>query len=284
MCMFPQRLQGAAPDASPLKSVYTWASIRLSRLILHPLHKTPIDTYQIITANSAYTQSFVQSMWHRDSSILYPICEDMRIGTIKKEKIILHVGRFFADNGESHYKNHDKLLETFAGMTDLHKQGWELHFAGSVAEDVDALKYLLRLLKSAEGLPVFFHFNCPFKELRELFNRASIYWHATGYGSDPALHPEKQEHFGITTVEAMSAGDIPIVINSAGQKESVHDSDNGYLWDTLGQLAKDTRLVVSLSAKDYTALSNRTAKSAKRYDAKAFQRNVADIFAPIVND
>lgn len=283
MCMFPQRLQGTPPRSSLLKKLYVSVATKLSRLVLHPMYKNPIDTYQLITANSAYTQSFIESRWHKDSSILYPICENMRDDSIEKEKIILSVGRFFANDGESHHKRHDALLETFAGMKDLHEKGWQLHIAGSVAEDVGGLKYILQLMKSAQDLPVYFHFNSSFKELHRLFNQASIYWHATGYGSDPDLHPEKQEHFGITTVEAMSTGAIPIVINSAGQKESVISGVNGYLWDTLEDLAADTRTVISMSSKARTELSQKAMEGSKRYDKSAFQENVESIFGQFVD-
>lgn len=284
MCMFPQRLQGAAPEASALKRVYVWIASHLSRLVLHPGHKNPIDTYRLITANSAYTQTFIQSMWHKNSSILYPICENMRSGKADKQKIIMHVGRFFANDGESHHKRQDALLEAFSQLKDLHKEGWQLHFAGSVAEDVGALKYILQLLKDAQGLPVTFHFNAPFGELHKLYNQASIYWHATGYGSDPTLHPEKQEHFGISTVEAMSTGAIPVVINSAGQKESVVNGINGYLWDSLAQLIEDTRRVSSLTPVEYAELSAKAIESSKRYDGQAFRKNVLEIFEPLMKD
>jgi glycosyltransferase involved in cell wall biosynthesis len=283
MCMFPQRLQGTQPNASPIKKLYVGLATRLSRMVLHPGYKNPIDTYQVITANSAYTQGFITSRWHKDSDILYPICENMHEDGIAKEKIILSVGRFFANDGESHHKRHDALLATFARMKDLHEKGWQLHLAGSVAEDVGALKYILQLMKSAQDLPVYFHFNSSFKELHRLFNQATIYWHATGYGSDPDLHPEKQEHFGITTVEAMSTGAIPIVINSAGQKESVINGVNGYLWDSLDQLAEETGSVVALATKPRTQLSGKAIEGSRQYDKAAFQQNVAEIFEPIIN-
>jgi len=283
MCMFPQRLKGFLKDTSPLKKVYVRVATVLSRLTLHPLHKNPIDSYQLITANSAYTQSFISKLWSKPSSILYPICEDMLEPSIKKEKIILHVGRFFANDGESHHKRQDALLQAFSGMTELHKAGWELHLAGSVAEDVGALKYILQLIKDGSGLPVVFHFNMPFNELHKLYNQATIYWHATGFGSDVDEHPEKQEHFGISTVEAMSTGAIPIVINSAGQKESVVSGKNGYLWDTLDQLQQQTLAVSKLKPTQLKTLSDNAKQSATQFNSKAFDHQVEELFGPFTS-
>ena len=52
------------------------------------------------------------------------------------------------------------------------------------------------------------------------------------------------EHFGITTVEAMSAGCIPVVINKAGQKEIVTD-ECGLKWDTTQELVSNTEYIFS---------------------------------------
>jgi len=283
MCMFPQRLDLNSPDIKLIKAIYILFARVLSRLLLHPLKRSPIDTYSLITANSEYTRSHIMRLWDRESEVLYPICDDMNLRNIKKEKIILNVGRFFANNGENHHKRQDFLLETFSKMTDLWQKGWELHFAGSVAEDAEALKYILKLLKSSNDLPVKFHFNSSYKELKSLYNQATIYWHATGYGSDPEKHPEKQEHFGITTVEAMSAGSIPIVINTAGQKEIVKHGVNGFLWNSQSELINLTGNIAS-SEKIREGILNASITDAKSYEQKAFIERAKQIFGRVMAD
>ena len=56
-------------------------------------------------------------------------------------------------------------------------------------------------------------------ELLELYQASTIYWHATGYRVNEEYEPAKVEHFGISTVEAMAAGNLPIVIAKGGQTE-----------------------------------------------------------------
>ena len=90
------------------------------------------------------------------------------------------------------------------------------------------MKYVDRLNKKAKGFNVFIHPNLPFKDLKKMYGQSSIYWHAAGYGE---TDPTKMEHFGITTVEAMAGGCVPIVINLGGQKEIVKQTENGYLWN-----------------------------------------------------
>jgi glycosyltransferase involved in cell wall biosynthesis len=79
--------------------------------------------------------------------------------------------------------------------------------------------------------------------LKELYGQASIFWHAAGYGEGDG-RPELSEHFGIATVEAMSAGCVPIVINKGGQPEIVEHGVSGFLWSKLEELKEYTELAV----------------------------------------
>jgi len=280
MCMFPQKLK-PGKEVSSLKRSYVFMLSIVYR-ILAGTTKPSVYSYDLITANSAYTQSYIKKYWDLDCEILYPICEDMKAPTDRK-KIILNVGRFFENYGENHHKCQDFLLDQFAKMTNLHKDGWELHFAGTVAEDLGGLRFILGLTRKAENLPVRFHFNCSFGELKKLYNQASIYWHATGYGSDPNKHPEKQEHFGITTVEAMSAGVIPVVLDAAGQRETVKNGDNGFLWKSPKALSDITTKVVKMNPAPLSALRINSINSSKRYNEQMFEKRLDTIFDGLIS-
>ena len=84
------------------------------------------------------------------------------------------------------------------------------------------------------------HLNATGAEVRDLYSRAALFWHATGLGEDEETHPERLEHFGISTVEAMSAGAVPVVIGRAGQLELFEDGIAGYHWQTLDELVART--------------------------------------------
>ena len=79
----------------------------------------------------------------------------------------------------------------------------------------------------------------------DLYGRASIFWHAAGLGEDPERHPDRYEHFGITTVEAMSAGAVPVVIDAAGQVEIVEQGASGYRFAELDGLVDYTRRLIA---------------------------------------
>src|SRR5207247_4766844 len=81
-----------------------------------------------------------------------------------------------------------------------------------------------------------------------LYEESSLYWHATGFGTDSELEPEKQEHFGITTCEAMSMGCVPVVIRRGGQPEIVEHGRSGYLWNSEDELERYTWLLTENEA------------------------------------
>ena len=63
-------------------------------------------------------------------------------------------------------------------------------------------------------------------------------------GMPDVKNPERAEHFGISTVEAMGMGAVPVVINVGGQPEIVEDGINGFLWKTTDDLMKKTNRLI----------------------------------------
>jgi len=234
-----------------------------------------VDSYPSIVAISRYAAEWVWKRWDRHADVVYPPCDDMGPPPSAKEKIILHVGRFIADSveDERHHKRQDLLLETFKRMTDLHEQGWELHFSGSLSTDNKSKTFADTLRRAAEGLPVFLHFNSAREELRALYRSAAIYWHATGYGVDADKYPSTQEHFGISTVEAMSAGAVPVVYATGGQKEIVTDEIDGYWWTDIDRLVNQTRRLAQ-DAGLRSDLGQQAVLSSKRFSKETFVANV----------
>ena len=236
-----------------------------------------IDSYSTVVAISQYSADWVRQRWDRSAEVIYPPCDDMG-PPAAKEKMILHVGRFIADSNqdERHHKRQDLLLETFKGMTDLHAQGWQLHFIGSAGADDRSRTFAGALRRNVQGAPVFFHINSSWKEMRELYRKAAIYWHATGYGVDADTYPSKHEHFGISTVEAMSAAAVPVVYASGGQKEIVTDDVDGCWWNSIDELASQTRRLVRDPALR-SRLGDQAVISSKRFSRKAFAARIDNL-------
>ncbi len=270
MCMFPHEIFMPQPGRAALRAAVGSSLAFANRRIFRPGLR-PIDTYDVVTANSNYTREWIEKRWQRDAVVVYSACDLLQLSA-RKEKIILHVGRINLS------KRQNVLLDTFKRMDDLHRDGWELHFAGTTSQRPECSEYAARLKEEARGYPVHFHFDIAMDGLSDLYRKASLYWHATGYGfaSDPA----KQEHFGMTTVEAMSAGAVPIVINSGGQREIVQHEVNGFCWDHTDELAHYTRVLVddeNLREK----LAERASASTQRFDRSAFLDKMDQILSQL---
>ena len=89
-----------------------------------------------------------------------------------------------------------------------------------------------------------FKINLQRNELEKTFLESKLFWHAKGFDVNENDNPYLLEHFGITTVEAMSAGCIPVVINKGGQKEIVDEGVNGYKWNSIDELIQKTKIVL----------------------------------------
>lgn len=275
MCMFPHRA-APRPSARSLPRRAGEALVDWIERGATGFHVRNVgDSYSTVVAISRYSAEWAAKLWERRLEVIFPPCEDMGPPAAVKQKRILHVGRFIADVGgrEYHHKGQGVLLETFKRMTSLHRDGWELHFAGTVGVDEESAKYAAALVQSAQGFPVKFHVKARLDELRDLYRTAAVYWHATGYGYPAADYPAKQEHFGITTVEAMSAGAAPIVYRSGGQKEIVTHGLDGLHWDETEDLLNQTLGLVN-DSELRERLSRQAVLSSKRFSRDAFAANV----------
>jgi len=226
-----------------------------------------LDHYDRVLANSEYTRSWIKRLWSVDSDVLFPPIRVSELHAGAKDRKILTVGRFFAP-GTGHCKKQLEQVQAFGRMVRRGGlDGWELHVVGGV--EPAHRPYLAKVRRAAQGLPVFVHANAPRSLVDELFATSSIFWSATGYGEDEERQPWAFEHFGITTVEAMAAGCVPVVIDKAGQRETVRPLVDGYRWTTLEELEARTReLAASPELRERMAAS--AIHHAQQFSEKAF--------------
>ena len=235
------------------------------------LGKVKLKSWKKAIYNSYFTKEFIEKFWNIGGEVVYPPVDVDEIKPLKKEKIILSVGRFVK---ETKVKKHSEMINAFKEIQHKGLEGWSLYLAGGISKgDED---YLKELKKLAEGLPVHFFPNVSRPELFKLYGSASIYWHFTGFEEED---PSRFEHFGITTVEAMAGGCVPIVINKGGQKEIVEYGEDGYVWDKLDELFSLT-LAVSKDESLKDRLSKKAAIKAKKFN----KGNFYDSIKRILND
>lgn len=227
-----------------------------------------------VFCNSYFTKYFVDKKLNIKSKVLYPPVIINTENNIQKENIILHVGRFDVDKSGSSYKKQDIMIKVFKKMADGGLKDWKFILViGVKNEDKDKLHELKEISK---GYPIEIIENPSNKILWECYSMSKIYWHATGFGENLQKYPERAEHFGISTAEAMGAGSVPVVINAGGQKEIVIDGKSGYLWNTLGDFAEKTNSLIK--EKDlWKEMSANAIKRSKIFSGDRFCNDLKDI-------
>jgi len=238
-------------------------------------------SYGRFISNSLYTNHWLEEYWKagRKNRVIYPpvFSENEVQGRYQepaKRNVIISVGRFFVG---THSKKQLDMIRFFVRHSEIFSD-YEYHIAGAVSEKKEDADYL-RQVKEAAALSenIYIHENCSYEELLSLYRAAKIFWHATGYGVDENLEPEKMEHFGITTVEAMSFGAVPVVINKGGQKETVEEGVNGCRWDTEEECVEKTEKLIKNDALRIH-MAEKCVESARRYSVEAFQELNKEVF------
>lgn len=218
--------------------------------------------------NSKFTKEYIEKEWDIKGEVVYPPVDVEKIVPRNKENIILSVGRFVK---ATKVKKHEEMIKAFGELQSKGFKGWSLYLAGGMSEGDSS--YLKDLEALALNLPIKFFPNISRDKLYKLYGEASIYWHFMGLGEED---PTRFEHFGITTVEAMAGGCIPIVINKGGQKEIVEDKVSGFLWNTLDELFKRT-IEVTKDKNKREELSKGAVKRALKFDKTNFKTSIKEI-------
>lgn len=234
------------------------------------LNKMKLFRVDHIVCNSNFTKSVIDNEFGVNSTVIYPPIDTKSFVSKRKENIILYVGRFsklLQSKGQEH------LVDAFKKFHDSGQKGWKLIIAGGVEMGADSLSLLK---EKAAGYPIEIIESPNFEKIKDLFAKAKIFWSASGFGVDESKKPERVEHFGMTVVESMSAGCIPIVINAGGHKEIIDDGQNGFLWHNVDELVEYTKKVVKTKGMQ-SKLSNAAKLKSKKFDITSFQNNIKNI-------
>ena len=254
----------------------TWHRRRLSRAV----RLRHLDSYDLLLANSAFTARWVDRGWGRAAQVLHPPC-DPPVSPTSAPRVnrILHVGRFFEPGEAAHHKHQLELVEAYRELPADVQRDWALVLVGGVHPGAES--YVQRVRRAASGGNIEVITDTPGDVLDTLFATSRIYWHATGLGVSEARLPELQEHFGITTVEAMACGLVPVVIDQGGQPEIVRDGVDGLRWRTTSELLARTMQLVEDPAL-LGRLSGSATARARDFTTPAFRARVHELVTPLL--
>lgn len=212
----------------------------------------------ILVANSEFTKKAIcdsyPSVKPEEVAVIYPPV-DVKLTDEKKESdknTVVSLGRFSTQKRQ--------LEQIFVAEGLAHMQFILMGFVGEQAYFEECQNYV-----EAHGLKnVRIIANVSKEEIRSTLKKARFF-----------IHSMRNEPFGITTVQAITAGCIPIVHDSGGQREIVQQQDLRY------QSGGDAiALLKKVSSEDDHTLNKRLSllkESAKKFSGSEFDQKFREL-------
>jgi len=214
-----------------LKRAYLIPYVSLQRRFLK-------KTQSKILTNSLFSSRVFERIYSLKPFVIYPPVDVERFSSKPKENLVISVGRF------DPFKKYEILIEAFSQIKD-----GRFFILGSIHSRTSVryfnkLRMLIKRFKVNGKVKLIV--NSPFNVLKNILSRAKIYVHCSPF-----------EYFGMSVVEAMACGCVPIVYRSGGAYLDVIDKGNyglafsntNELIDGINLLLKDDHLFRNLSQK-----------------------------------
>lgn len=243
-CYFPEYFSHLdSNEHSKLWETYYWPA-----KVFYHARVSHIDR---LLAVSDFTREFVRHKWGRESTTLYPPCPiDLYSNLqVSKRDLVVTIGRIAPE----------KRLGLFL---EIARRAPHIEFAiiGSVASERTSYYDGLRVAAPTNVSFVV----APLRKVSQLLGSAKVY-----------LHCALNEHFGITIVEAMAAGCVPVVHDSGGPKEIVAE-DVGYRWNSIDEAASQVSTAIQDDALR-REMSKAAALRAEQFGPEPFESGMGKV-------
>ncbi|MDQ3852003.1 MAG: glycosyltransferase family 4 protein [Thermoproteota archaeon] len=216
-----------------------------------------------VLTNSEFSRKAIFKTFGVDSTILHPpvdvdIYRNACLASNVRNDSILVISRFHPT----------KKIENAIRLAKLLRQnevGTCMNIVGNMLPDgIGYFNYLNHLVRHY-GLEDFvrFEINVRFDRLLDLMRRSKVY-----------VHPLPGEPFGISTVEGMSAGIIPVVPDIGGHTEFVPAK---YQFHTYGEGLQAVAAALAAPASERIKLSHSTQKYSVTNYVKKFQQILVEV-------
>lgn len=243
-----------------------------------------LASYQVVVVNSVFTRDAYLRALAKVSGltmevrVIHPpvrMVPPSVIGvTDVKEKMILSIGRFSPDG---HAKRQDLIIRAFKKLVGAQQiADWRLVLCGTVPRDRRSTDYFEQCQREATGFDIDFVLAPDREQLENLYRRAGIYVSATGAGIINPNDFHKCEHFGITVVEAMSAGCVVLVADKGGPAEIVARTGTGFLFKNPDDL--EIKLLQAIHASEQRIVRVSQDTLDELYSWETFKRNWSELW------
>lgn len=229
-------------------------------IFLQNKHMTE-KTNSILLTNSVFSAKMIKNMYSFNPDVLYPPVDLSSCKSSSKEDLIVSTGRFVP------FKRFEVLIKSLKDVNE-----GKCIIMGSVAKNANELSF--RYISSLESLisklnlqdKVELRINSPLETMRNILSRSKIYVHCAMF-----------EHFGISIVEGMASGCVPIVHRSGGAYMDIIENDNYGLSfrHSIDLAEKINSLIKNKDLCD--AHSKEAIKRSKIFSSEQFRKRLSEI-------
>ncbi len=238
-------------------------SLKLRNRLYYYPYRRFLDSYKkdvndkLVFANSKFTADVVRAEIGINPLVLYPpISSDFSncieaYSNRQKENIVVTVARI----------SHEKNLNIIPYIANLTSKEVSFIIAGLLysREVLNSLCNSINKLKVSEKVKIFTNVNR--HRLKKILSSSKVY-----------LHTAINEPFGISIVEAMASGCIPIVHDSGGPREFV---PKGLRYNSMEEAAEKVEKAIDNWSPER---ASRMSKMADRFSDKNFCKQFMDFF------
>ncbi len=256
----------------------------ISVLVCHFPERRPrsyfyADRYTTTITNSLYTAGWVEAKWkYRPHLQIYPPVDiDGAAAGRARKKTILSVARFEPEGTKRQREMALAFLKLGRDWPEA-VGGWRLILAGGSPPDNCYLAELERLTAGRTEGAIEIRANILLPELASLYRESTLFWHLCGLTHDD---PSEIEHFGMTTVEAMQNGLVPLVYDGGGLREIVDHGVNGFRVRTTADLLDGT-IKLLLDPGLTGRLAEAAVKKARLFTRARFEERVRTFFGGVL--
>ena len=208
------------------------------------------DENIILVANSKFIQNSLKNRFAKDSSVIYPPVDiDVFQNNVNKERKILTISRY------SQEKNLEFALDALGEMNIPYT------IIGNTKTRVNELYYqnLDRIKNQKSAEKILLLKNIGRDKVIENLKKSKVYFHAS------------PETFGISVIESIAAGCIPIVPDNSAHKETVPFDDLRYKQDNKKEAQEKIKKAVS---GDYDGFLKQLKDSIEIYSKRTFKNSI----------
>ena len=216
----------------------------------------------LVLTNSEYTRRAIFNAFNIDAKILYPPVDidtfrEIASGSTQREDMTLVISRIAPD------KQVENAIEV-ARIMRGRGIGKDMIIAGNLHHYDHRYYQKLKKMIADYDLSNYINLqiNISFSKLIQLMRLAKV-----------CFHPRIDEHFGISIVEAMASGLVPVVSDIGGHTEFVPSK---YHFHTLSHAADLIALAFETTDSERMAISNSTTKFSNENYIKSFHRILSE--------